>query len=112
MCYLIKNTLDNQEVSNSLKLILQRLYLVSAWYNKNKYKKRQKISLSKQIINKQLDEIVSEYFTTNDIAKNYSSVYTVYAIHKLMDIGIDSAYDYFADGTNDLKIDGFYFDVC
>jgi len=35
------------------------------------------MSLSKQIINKQLEEIVNEYFTSNDNAKNYSSAYTV-----------------------------------
>ena len=67
------------------------------------------MSLSKQIINKQLEEIVSEYFTSNDMAKNYSSAYTVYALHKVMDIDMLSAYDSFTDGTNDLKIDGLYF---
>lgn len=67
------------------------------------------MNLSKQIINKQLEDIVNEYFTNNDKAKNYSSAYTVYGIHKLMDIDIDSAYNSFTDGTNDLKIDGLYF---
>jgi hypothetical protein len=68
------------------------------------------MSLSKQIINRQLEEIVNEYFTSNDNAKNYSSAYTVYTIHKLMDVSIPVAYESFTDGTNDLKIDGLYFD--
>ena len=67
------------------------------------------MNLSKQIINKQLEEIANEYFTSKEIAKNYSSAYTVYALHKVMDIDISSAYDSFTDGTNDLKIDSLYF---
>jgi len=68
------------------------------------------MNLSKQIINKQLEEIVNEYFTANDKAKNYLSAYTLYTMHKLLDINLPTAYDSFTDGTNDLKIDGLYFE--
>lgn len=67
------------------------------------------MSLSKQIIHKQLDDIVQNYFDTKDIAKNYSSAYTVYSIYKLLDIDIQSAYECFTDGKDDLKIDGIIF---
>ena len=71
--------------------------------------------LSKNIIDKQVNKLASEFFTElyngNQDNKNraLSKAYTQLTIKNMLDIDEDEAYDRIVDGKNDFAIDGIYF---
>ncbi len=71
--------------------------------------------LSKNIIDKQVNKLASEFFTDlyngNQDNKNkaLSKAYTQLTIKNMLDIDEDEAYDCIVDGKNDFAIDGIYF---